>query len=91
MTKQTHLFTTIGIGVAATALAALAGCTRPSVPAAGCRVTRRARPRPGGGPGGPRHGGHQRHDDQLQAAVRDRLHGQPDPGQGHRPGGLDRL
>jgi len=48
MTKQTHLFTTIGIGVAATALAALAGCTRPSVPAAGCRVTRRARPRPGG-------------------------------------------
>ncbi|HEY5450897.1 MAG TPA: diheme cytochrome c-553 [Polyangia bacterium] len=34
MTKPTHLFTTIGIGAAATVLAALAGCTRPSVPAA---------------------------------------------------------
>jgi cytochrome c553 len=30
MTKPTHLFTTVGIAAAATALAALAGCTRPA-------------------------------------------------------------
>ena len=46
MTKPTTLFTTIGIAAAATALAALAGCNRPSAAPAQPSIDGKAAPSP---------------------------------------------